>query len=242
MNRVGDMMLSIGLFGLFALSGSLDYSVVFSISPYVNETSITIISLLLFAGATAKSAQIPLHVWLPGSIEGFFYLIFVYFIVILFYLLRSRLAELEVNFVNISKRYLNILTNGAGAVDLQVNYVNPAYAGLYYSYSRIHAKIGIYSFSTFNSRDLLIKKRDSKGRFVSESSKSLEALNKENLEALYGELLGDGHLRFNKKGEDGLPKPNTNAQFAITLKSKEYVYYLWKTIYKDICSNVEPHP
>ena len=70
----------------------------------------------------------------------------------------------------------------------------------------------------------------------------MEALNKENLEALYGELLGDGHLRFNKKGEDGLPKPNTNAQFAITLKSKEYVYYLWKTIYKDICSNVEPHP
>ena len=75
MNRVGDMMLSIGLFGLFALSGSLDYSVVFSISPYVNETSITIISLFLFAGATAKSAQIPLHVWLPGSMEGFYTII-----------------------------------------------------------------------------------------------------------------------------------------------------------------------
>ena len=68
-------MLSIGLFGLFALSGSLDYSVVFSLIPYVNETSITIISLLLFAGATAKSAQIPLHVWLPGSMEGFYTII-----------------------------------------------------------------------------------------------------------------------------------------------------------------------
>ena len=70
MNRVGDMMLSIGLFGMFALFGNLDYSTVFSLSPYVNEISITIIGILLFIGATAKSAQIPLHVWLPGSMEG----------------------------------------------------------------------------------------------------------------------------------------------------------------------------
>jgi len=70
MNRVGDMMLSIGLFAMFALFGNLDYSTVFSISPYVNEIAITIIVLLLFIGATAKSAQVPLHVWLPGSMEG----------------------------------------------------------------------------------------------------------------------------------------------------------------------------
>jgi len=62
MNRVGDMMLSIGLFAMFALFGNLDYSTVFSISPYVNEIAITIIVLLLFIGATAKSAQVPLHV------------------------------------------------------------------------------------------------------------------------------------------------------------------------------------
>lgn len=70
MNRVGDMMLSIGLFGMFALYGNLDFSTVFSISPYVNEIAITIIGILLFIGATAKSAQIPLHVWLPASMEG----------------------------------------------------------------------------------------------------------------------------------------------------------------------------
>ena len=70
MNRVGDMMLSVGLFGMLALFGNLDYSTVFSLSPYVNEISITIIGILLFIGATAKSAQIPLHVWLPGSMEG----------------------------------------------------------------------------------------------------------------------------------------------------------------------------
>nr|YP_010412012.1 NADH dehydrogenase subunit 5 [Auricularia villosula]URP31172.1 NADH dehydrogenase subunit 5 [Auricularia villosula] len=70
MNRVGDMMLSIGLFAMFAIFGNLDYSTVFSTSPYVSEVAITIVGLLLFIGATAKSAQVPLHVWLPGSMEG----------------------------------------------------------------------------------------------------------------------------------------------------------------------------
>lgn len=70
MNRVGDMGLSIGFFSLFALFGSLDYATVFSIAPFMNETAITIIALLLLSGAMAKSSQIPLHSWLPGSMEG----------------------------------------------------------------------------------------------------------------------------------------------------------------------------
>ena len=70
MNRVGDMGLSIGFFALFALFGSFDYSVVFSLSPYINETAITILSLLIFMGAMAKSAQLGLHSWLPGSMEA----------------------------------------------------------------------------------------------------------------------------------------------------------------------------
>ena len=70
MNRVGDMGLSIGLFALFSIFGSIDYATVFSIAPYMNETAITIIGLLLLTGAMAKSAQIPLHSWLPGSMEG----------------------------------------------------------------------------------------------------------------------------------------------------------------------------
>nr|YP_009715279.1 NADH dehydrogenase subunit 5 [Russula subnigricans]QGK88085.1 NADH dehydrogenase subunit 5 [Russula subnigricans] len=70
MNRVGDMGLSIGYFALFALFGSLDYATIFSIVPFMNEIAITIIGLLLLTGAMAKSAQIPLHSWLPGSMEG----------------------------------------------------------------------------------------------------------------------------------------------------------------------------
>ena len=70
MNRVGDMGLSIGFFALFALFGSVDYSTIFSLAPFMNETAITVISLLILMGAMAKSAQIPLHSWLPGSMEA----------------------------------------------------------------------------------------------------------------------------------------------------------------------------
>ena len=70
MNRGGDMLLSISFFSIFALFGSLHFETVFSLVPYMNETSITIIALLLFGGASAKSAQIPLHSWLPGSMEA----------------------------------------------------------------------------------------------------------------------------------------------------------------------------
>jgi NADH-ubiquinone oxidoreductase chain 5 len=70
MNRGGDMLMSIGFFAIFALFGSLNYSVIFSLVPHINETAITIVTLLLLGGALAKSANIPLHSWLPGSMEA----------------------------------------------------------------------------------------------------------------------------------------------------------------------------
>uniref|UniRef100_UPI00315C6309 NADH dehydrogenase subunit 5 n=1 Tax=Infundibulicybe hongyinpan TaxID=2486348 RepID=UPI00315C6309 len=70
MNRAGDMLMSIGFFAIFALFGSLNYAAIFSLVPYMNETAISIISLLLLGGALAKSANVPLHSWLPGSMEA----------------------------------------------------------------------------------------------------------------------------------------------------------------------------
>jgi len=64
------MGLTIGFFAIFALFGSLNYATIFTIGPFMNETVITIIALLLLIGAMAKSSQIPLHSWLPGSMEG----------------------------------------------------------------------------------------------------------------------------------------------------------------------------
>jgi len=69
-NRVGDMFLSVGFFAIFWVFGNVDYATVFSIAPFINETAITIIGLLLLLGAMAKSAQLGLHTWLPDAMEG----------------------------------------------------------------------------------------------------------------------------------------------------------------------------
>ena len=98
-----DMGLSIGFFALFALFGSLDYATVFSLAPFVNESAITIIGLLLLTGAMAKSAQIPLHSWLPGSMEGlkstvYFYIKYIFFVTLFFYLCLQLFSFLSLNF------------------------------------------------------------------------------------------------------------------------------------------------
>lgn len=69
-NRVGDMFLTIGLFALIFALGNIDYAVVFSIAPYLNENVITVVGVCFLIGAMAKSAQIGLHVWLPQAMEG----------------------------------------------------------------------------------------------------------------------------------------------------------------------------
>jgi len=79
-NRFGDFGFSLGIFLVFLHFGSLDYHTVFSAlagweSPTVNLLGfeadlITVIALLLFCGAVGKSAQLPLHVWLPDAMEG----------------------------------------------------------------------------------------------------------------------------------------------------------------------------
>src|SRR5437879_1838282 len=70
MNRGGDMLMSIGFFAIFQTFASLNYSEVFSLVPYISNNAISIIALLLLGGALAKSANIPLHSWLPGSMEA----------------------------------------------------------------------------------------------------------------------------------------------------------------------------
>jgi len=61
-NRVGDFFLTIGFFAIFFTFGTLDYSIVFSLAPYININVVTFISILLLLGAAAKSAQIGLHI------------------------------------------------------------------------------------------------------------------------------------------------------------------------------------
>jgi NADH-ubiquinone oxidoreductase chain 5 len=69
-NRVGDCLLTIGMFSILWSLGNLDYTISFSLTPYINENVITIIGICLLIGAMAKSSQIGLHIWLPMAMEG----------------------------------------------------------------------------------------------------------------------------------------------------------------------------
>jgi NADH-quinone oxidoreductase subunit L len=73
-NRIGDFGFILGMFLIFVLFGTLDFQeVAFHASqraPELTMGGMTIATLLLFLGATGKSAQIPLYVWLPDAMEG----------------------------------------------------------------------------------------------------------------------------------------------------------------------------
>lgn len=80
-NRVGDLGFLLGISAIFVIAGDLNYNAVFSAAGQMSAISyellpgyscsmITIICVLLFVGAMGKSAQVPLHAWLPDSMEG----------------------------------------------------------------------------------------------------------------------------------------------------------------------------
>src|SRR6266705_5014438 len=71
MNRIGDVGFIIGIMMLFVSTGSFDFATVFAKAPQVmDRTTLGIAMLLVFCGATGKSAQFPLHTWLPSAMEG----------------------------------------------------------------------------------------------------------------------------------------------------------------------------
>ena len=80
-NRVGDFGFVLGIGLLVAWTGSLDYAEIFAAAPNLEKVTIqligdtpwsliTVTCICLFVGAMGKSAQFPLHVWLPDSMEG----------------------------------------------------------------------------------------------------------------------------------------------------------------------------
>ena len=79
-NRVGDFGFALGIAAIYAWFGTLQYQPVFeaagdlaatfSLIPGWEWSAISFIAIALFVGAMGKSAQVPLHVWLPDSMEG----------------------------------------------------------------------------------------------------------------------------------------------------------------------------
>ncbi len=81
LNRIGDCGLLLAIFAIFLAYRTLDFSVIFSVSPFLVEKTfifcnyeikfLNFISLFLLIAAIGKSAQIGLHTWLPDAMEGF---------------------------------------------------------------------------------------------------------------------------------------------------------------------------
>ena len=79
-NRVGDFGFALGIFAIFFLTDSINFSDIFASAPTLAEeklqflwgewTAIEVICVLLFIGAMGKSAQLILHTWLPDAMEG----------------------------------------------------------------------------------------------------------------------------------------------------------------------------
>lgn len=79
-NRIGDIGLALGIFLIYYIFKTIDYSTVFALTPFfqnysltflgVNVNAITLICVFFFIAATGKSAQIGLHTWLPDAMEG----------------------------------------------------------------------------------------------------------------------------------------------------------------------------
>nr|YP_010164854.1 NADH-plastoquinone oxidoreductase subunit 5 [Ophiorrhiza pumila]QRN71559.1 NADH-plastoquinone oxidoreductase subunit 5 [Ophiorrhiza pumila] len=75
-NRIGDFGLLLGILGFFWITGSFEFRDLFEIfnnfifNNEVHFVFVPLCAVLLFAGAVAKSAQFPLHVWLPDAMEG----------------------------------------------------------------------------------------------------------------------------------------------------------------------------
>src|SRR3712207_4154617 len=79
-NRIGDFGFALGIFGVFWLFNSVSLDTIFANAPAMQGKSfellgmqadaLTTVCLLLFMGAMGKSAQVPLHTWLPDAMEG----------------------------------------------------------------------------------------------------------------------------------------------------------------------------
>ena len=72
MNAIGDAAMALGFFLLIAKTGSLDFSTTFAAASNgeLSSSTANLVALGLLGGAIAKSAQLPLHTWLPDAMEG----------------------------------------------------------------------------------------------------------------------------------------------------------------------------
>jgi LAGLIDADG DNA endonuclease family/Proton-conducting membrane transporter len=248
-NRVGDFFLTIGFFAIFFTFGSLDYSTVFSLAPYINTNVITFISFLLLLGAAAKSAQLGLHIWLPLAMEGhwldyilvFIINYFLHFRVLSFFSIKKN------NFsYNIYSSTKNLSEGTSKKRPLIWVYVIDDLSLI--KEAPFKTKTECASILHIN-RSTVASYLDSNKLFNNKWIFSSTALSKEELskwlisskimDIITGELLGDGHINY--KSKDAI-KINSRLEFTFSAKNLQYVKFLKYEALAFICNRSEPTP
>jgi len=223
-NKVGDLGFSLGLFFMFLTFGNLDFSTIFSMTPIINHEVVSIICLLLLIGAMAKSAQMPLHIWLPSAMEGSACIVFI-FIYFTFYF--------EIN----DSYWESVILSGIWVYNVNTNSL--VEGALFKSKAECSRIIPIHSriIASYLDKDLAFKST----WVFSSSPLNLESLAKYCIssalwETLVGNLLGDGSLIKTSNSH------NYRIKFTFTSKQIEYIKYLKEIIYAPICTLSPPTP
>jgi len=233
-NRVGDCFLTIGMFVILWSFGNVDYYTVFSLAPYYNENVVIIIGICLLIGAMAKSSQVGLHVWLPMAMEG---------------LRKIYLTLIKPRFIYISNSKLNIGIKNFSYIrktrliwvydirDLSLVYGAPFSSKIKCA---LVLKINPRTVAAYLDKDKIF---DYKWVFssltLSEQELSKWQIPKKIWDIITGELLGDGHIKY-----DSVKSPQINGRLEFTFSSKilHYANYLKYDALAFICTESEVIP
>jgi LAGLIDADG DNA endonuclease family/Proton-conducting membrane transporter/NADH-Ubiquinone oxidoreductase (complex I), chain 5 N-terminus/NUMOD1 domain len=251
-NRVGDFFLTIGFFAIFFTFGTLDYATVFSLAPYININVITFIAILLLLGAAAKSAQIGLHIWLPFAMEGWviwlaFILLFINYLISVNVsgLFPIKIRQIKFSYINYASiKYSSVNVKREKPLIWVYNINNLSLVrGAPFKTKTECAKILHINRSTvaayLNSDKLFNYKWIFNSSVLSKEELSKWLIPVKVMEIITGELLGDGHIRYNPKN---FPKVNGRLAFTFSTKILYYVEYLKYEALGFICTKSKPTP
>ena len=247
-NRIGDFFLTIGFFAIFFTFGSLDYTTVFSLAPYINTNVITFIAILLLLGAAAKSAQLGLHIWLPQAMEGkwleyilvFTINYFLYFRVLSFFSIKKKNFFYNIcsSTINSSKGTskkrsliwvyliddLSLVKEAPFKTKTEcanILHINRSTVASYLDSDKLYDNKWIFS-STILAKEKLFK----------------WLIPSKIMDIIIGELLGDGHINYKSQG---VVKKNSRLVFTFSAKNIQYVKFLKYEALAFICTKSIPH-
>jgi len=249
-NRVGDFFLTIGFFTIFFTFGTLDYATVFSLAPYINVNIITFIAILLLLGAAAKSAQIGLHVWLPMAMEGEGKFIISYLFTSFFYLYISSFSYFKsINDFSFYKNYV-ARNNSSLILDKNKNFIWVYNINnfLLVKGAPFKSKIECAKVLQINRATVAIYLDSGKickhkwiisSIILPKDELSKWVISPKVMDIIIGELLGDGHIKYNTKSGSFI---NGRLEFTFSAKALYYAKYLKYEALAIICTDTQLVP